>query len=484
MRTHKLSVSGAPPSPAKPQTYILIFFLFGAVVVLYLMRVNLSFAIDGPNGMASEYNWSHVQRGTLLSSFFNGYIVAQIPGGYASTKFGGWKVLLFSVTTCSLLTGLSPYASTLGFEYIAAVRVMLGLASGCLFPTLSAMLGRWITIVDRGRAYACADFGGLVGATLSGMLPMFLMPTKETTEYVGWPWMFNWPACVGLLWALGWFLLVSDGPETHTRISAAEREWILDGLAKEAKGTVKQKVPWKILLFHPALWAMYIFNFTANWTFYTLLTYLPQYMTDILNFDLSQAGMLFALPYLSFGIFEISTSVMTDFLVRQKFRVLTVRIAVTMFWSVPMLASFYVVAFKTLSVTWTIVLLTGTMAFLGGSSLNPFLTGNDLFPQSAGVVFGISNTLGTIGGIVSPILSGHLLKAGDCPDSNSQITPPESCVHAWKTIFLISACIQAVGFVLYFILIGVPFKNFGYTRLRWEAHKNLEIAPALEPTLN
>lgn len=37
----------------------------------------------------AEFDWSHDVQGVILSSFFYGYIVTQIPGGYLAATYGG-----------------------------------------------------------------------------------------------------------------------------------------------------------------------------------------------------------------------------------------------------------------------------------------------------------------------------------------------------------------------------------------------------------
>ena len=53
-------------------------------------KVNMSVAVIP---MAQELGWSGLERGLVSSSFFWGYTLTQLPGGYISTKIGGAKVL-------------------------------------------------------------------------------------------------------------------------------------------------------------------------------------------------------------------------------------------------------------------------------------------------------------------------------------------------------------------------------------------------------
>jgi ACS family sodium-dependent inorganic phosphate cotransporter len=54
------------------------------------VQVNISVAIIP---MAHEFGWSSTVAGLVQSSFFWGYLLSQIPGGYAASLLGGRKVL-------------------------------------------------------------------------------------------------------------------------------------------------------------------------------------------------------------------------------------------------------------------------------------------------------------------------------------------------------------------------------------------------------
>lgn len=47
-------------------------------------------------------------------------------------------------------------------------------------------------------------------------------------------------------------------------------------------------IPWRAIVTSTPLWAIVVAHFSYNWTFYTLLTLLPTYMSDILGFSIQQ----------------------------------------------------------------------------------------------------------------------------------------------------------------------------------------------------
>ncbi|XP_037824473.1 probable anion transporter 6, chloroplastic, partial [Lucilia sericata] len=51
-----------------------------------------------------EFDWTEKNKSLLLSSFFWGYVITQVPAGQLARKFGGKIMLLTGVFVCSLLT--------------------------------------------------------------------------------------------------------------------------------------------------------------------------------------------------------------------------------------------------------------------------------------------------------------------------------------------------------------------------------------------
>ena len=76
--------------------------------------------------------------------------------------------------------------------------------------------------------------------------------------------------------------------------------------------------PWAAMLSSRAVWAIIIAHFTENWGFYSeyrntcyhlgstplsaLLTSLPLYMRDVLQYPLDEAGLLAAVPYVLMAV--------------------------------------------------------------------------------------------------------------------------------------------------------------------------------------
>ena len=174
------------------------------------MRVNLSSAIEP---MQCQYHWSDKEEGWVLSSFFWGYILFQIPGGVAAVKWGGKNVFGLGVLSTSIFTLLLPLcAQSLPLLYTA--RGLTGVGEAVTFPALTTMATIWFPAPERSSLMTFTSggsfFGTAVAFPIAGLLMnMHKKPQDEWSRERGlcthgisttWPWVFYVPGGVGILW--------------------------------------------------------------------------------------------------------------------------------------------------------------------------------------------------------------------------------------------------------------------------------------------
>lgn len=63
----------------------------------------------------------------MLGSFYYGYMVLQIPGGYFAMKYGGTKIFGVAVFLASILTLLTPVATRYSVWALVVLRILEGL---------------------------------------------------------------------------------------------------------------------------------------------------------------------------------------------------------------------------------------------------------------------------------------------------------------------------------------------------------------------
>uniref|UniRef100_UPI00398F5BE5 sialin n=1 Tax=Pristiophorus japonicus TaxID=55135 RepID=UPI00398F5BE5 len=439
--------------------YNLAILAFWGFFVVYALRVNLSVAMvemldnnatlsmNGsveacpPHSNSTQqndvkkgkvYNWDSDTQGWILSAFFYGYIITQIPGGYLAGRFGGKLLLGFGILGTSFLTLLTPPAAALGAYYVIVLRVIEGLGEGVTFPAMHAMWAKWAPPLERSTlvslSYAGAQFGTVVSLPLSGII----------CYYMDWSYVFYIFGAFGVAWCLLWFWLASDTPETHRTISNAEREYIIFSL--RGQHSFKNDVPWGPIWKSLPLWAIIVPHFCYNWTFYTLLTLLPTYMKEILQFDIKENGFLSALPYLFCWMMMISAGLIADYLIKiHNLTISTVRKMCTVIGMVG--PAIFLVATGYIGCNYIVAVLFVTVSSaLGGFSMSGFNINHlDIAPSYAGILLGITNTFATIPGMVGPVVAKTLTY--------------NHTIAEWRTVFYIAAAIDVFG-ALFFTIFG------------------------------
>ena len=196
-----------------PRRTVVVLLAFLSVFVCYIDRVNISVAIIP---MAEDLGWSPRTQGTVLSSFFVGYLMLQIVGGRLADRFGGKIVLGVGVLLWSLFTVLTPSAALAGFGILLAARVAMGMGEALTFPSIYSIYGRWIPLQERSRAVGLTNSGIPLGTIFA------LVATPYIVERLGWEWAFYLFGAVGVLWFVAWQRLVTAEPSQHPRMRPEE----------------------------------------------------------------------------------------------------------------------------------------------------------------------------------------------------------------------------------------------------------------------
>lgn len=63
---------------------------------------------------SNRFQWSQRLQGIILSSFYWGYILTEIPGGILVQKYGGKLILLITTFLSAVVVALTPFAVAYG----------------------------------------------------------------------------------------------------------------------------------------------------------------------------------------------------------------------------------------------------------------------------------------------------------------------------------------------------------------------------------
>ncbi|XP_038698499.1 probable anion transporter 6, chloroplastic isoform X2 [Tripterygium wilfordii] len=374
-----------PPWKNVPQRYKLIGTTSLAFVICNMDKVNLSIAIIP---MSHQFGWSPSVAGLVQASFFWGYALSQLPGGWLAKIFGGRKVLEIGVLIWSIATALLP--SVAGFmPGLVLSRILVGIGEGVSPSAATDLIAKSIPLAERSRAVAFV-FGGLSVGSVAGVAGFFwLLPLFKLL--VG-----NLYSTYLVCWALAESQTINMNKPWKT--SVEELVWSL------------KDVPWRAFFRSEAVWAMIYAHFCGSWGHYTCLSWLPTYFSEELNLNLTEAAWVSILPPLASILVTSIAAQFADYLISSGVETTKVR---KLCQAVGFLSPAFCMTLSSVDLglpPWEVVgILTGGLALSSFALSGLYCTHQDISPKYASILLGITNTVGAVPGIVGVALTGYLL---------------------------------------------------------------------------
>lgn len=264
----------------------------------------------------------------------------------------------------------------------------------------------------------------------------------------GWESIYYCYGTICCMWSILWLVFAYDYPESHPRISKAERDFISSSInACVGNGNPETlRVPWSAIVRSVPFLALMVVEFGHNWAFYTLLTNLPTYMNNILHFSLKSNGVLSALPYMFRFILTISAVCFSDWMNARAFwTTTTLRKTFSIVAFMGCGGALVAVGFSGCNRTLAVSIFAFGVAISGSTFAGHLINYTELSTRFAGILIGVGNTVGNIPGILAPAVAG-LLTSGD----------KGQAVENWRIVFLIAAGL--------YVAISVIFGIFGLAR--------------------
>ena len=202
------------------------------------------------------------------------------------------------------------------------------------------------------------------------------------------------------------------------------------------------ELAWAELLAQPSVWAIALNSFTFHYALYVIMSWSPTFFKSLLRVDLADAGALKIAPYLFMFCFSNVGGVLGDWLINSgALSVRGTRVAInSVGFAVAALALSWLPhvsgpagANATLSLA-----LSGLGLARGGFSVNHM----DIGPKYAGLIMGVSNTCGTLSGVVGISLTGSMLEAGG----------GSGAVSGWAQAMGASSALCVIGAVVFALL--------------------------------
>ena len=243
---------------------------------------------------------------------------------------------------------------------------------------------------------------------------------------------------LALFWCLLWWIMVEDSPDQDRKITDQELEYLQNTIGLTERQMSDAPPPWRAMLTSRPVWAIIIAHFTENWGFYTLLTCLPMFLRDVLGYSLDTAGFLASFPYILMAMVVQVSGYLAD-TIRADGKLSTTHIRKLFTCGAYLGQALFMTLTALIMTRGTSITFLSLALGLGGLTWAGFGVNHlDVAPRYAAILMGISNTVGTIPGIIVPSLTGSIVV---------ERTPEE-----WRTVFLITAGVYTIGALLYGIL--------------------------------
>jgi ACS family hexuronate transporter-like MFS transporter len=373
--------------------WLILGLLFFATTVNYLDRIVLAVLIPE---IRKELSLDNIDYGYINAAFQAAYLVGFLFMGkfidWAGTKIGYLASMAFwSVAGALHATAGSGVA--LGFW-----RLMLGLGESGNFPSAIKTVAEWFPKKDRAFATGIFNAGTNVAATIG---PPVIVAMQAA---YGWRAAFLITAGLGTLWAPLWWYYY-EHPRRHRAVSAAELAYIESGEAEQAA-----RVGWLEALRYRETWGFAAGKFLTDpvWWFY--LTWLPPYLYDARQFNLTEIGWVLPVIYLAADVGSVGGGWISGYLIRRGWRSGKARkTAMAMAAACMPLAAMAVFVKSPFTAIALVSLATSAHQ---GWSANLFTTTSDVFPsQAVASVVGIGGCAGAAGGLlISALIPGYVIQ--------------------------------------------------------------------------
>jgi ACS family hexuronate transporter-like MFS transporter len=376
---------------------------WGIVALLFLFSVlnNLdrqALAVLAPR-LKVELGFGPVEYSYIVSAFLIAYSLGYAVCGRIIDRHGVRLVLAGALLFWSLTTMVHAAAS--GWMTLAVLRFLLGFGESFNSPSGIKAISEWAPPRERGFSIAVFTNGYVMGAILAPPLVVFL------TAQVGWRWSFVVVGSVGLVLAALW-LRNYHPPQTHPRLTEKERRYILDAQAAVPTSAGLKPTVWQLLR-HPLCIGFFLAQLLTDPIAFFLNFWLPDYLHSR-GLTMAMIGLIGWLPFLGADIGGPGGGALSDWLVRRNWKPANARRAL-------MLAAACLMLFANLAVRTDLLWLSiGLIAVLFAAQscwkANQLALIAESIPrESVATLVSLSALGGSLGGVLSNLLTGHAVQA-------------------------------------------------------------------------
>ncbi|QDR81759.1 MFS transporter [Sporomusa termitida] len=415
MTNTSINVTVKPVVERKTQyRWIVLAIIFLFYMINFADRTNIGVVLPM---IKSEFNLSNFEAGSLMSFFFLGYAITQIPAGLFMSKFGTRGMVSLSIL------GFSVFTYLIGTSTSAAMmkwfRLGLGLCEGPSPVGGSATIKNWYPPQEQGTAA-----GIFMGATSLALMAVPPLAVWIMVNY-GWRSVFYWFAVPGIILSAIWYFFVHSRPEDSPYCNKAEVDYIRSVSTAANTGDAcserpSQSLGWLDKIIRAKrlscletnaevfkswnVWGIAITYFFIGFVTYGLMTWIPSYLVNAKGYSFVKMGWIASAPWIGALCGQLLGGWISDKLLlkRRKPNMMFGPLSL-----IVMLAALINVPNNSV-ILFIVLFLTGGLLNLAWPCYFAYpmgLTTGKTYPTAISIV----TSVGNMGGFFSPMVGGYLL---------------------------------------------------------------------------
>lgn len=349
--------------------------------------------------MNKELAITSQQFGLVFGVFYLGYFIFEIPSNLLLHKIGARTWITRILVSWGLVATLTGFVRTTHQLYL--VRFLLGLAEAGYFPGIILYLTYWFPRREQARAFAlfmmATPATTIFGAPISG----YILDRIHWLGMSSWRWLLILEGAPAIVLGLLTYFLLPNRPEEARFLTADEKGWISEELAREEQQKVGHGSN-SILqgLASGRVWHLVFVYLGMMFGLHILSSWAPQLVKALsAQYSNSVIGLLLIMPNAIGLVAMILVSRSSDRMLERRYHVaIPAAVAGTAFLLLGTAPS------PVLSMALLCLLAVGVYSYLGPfwALPNEFLTG---YSAAAGIA--LINCVGNLGGLLGPATVGY-----------------------------------------------------------------------------
>lgn len=272
-------------------TFRLIPFLMLLYLVVFLNRVNVSFAALTMN---SDLGLSNTLFGFGAGIFFLGYVPFEVPSNFMLAKVGARLWLTVLVVLMGLVS--AGFAFVHSSSSYMVMRFLLGVAESGFFPGVVLYLTFWLPTSVRGGLMSLFIVSIPLSTVVGAPVSMAILKMNGMAGLRGWQWLFVLEGGLAIVVGLMIPKILADSPKQARWLSQQESTWLVTAIASESRET-KAHASWIHLFRSGSVLGFALGYFILMIGLYGLGFWIPRILASE-GLPFAQTGWMTALPYL------------------------------------------------------------------------------------------------------------------------------------------------------------------------------------------